>query len=190
MIPAPRYTDNASVKAAGTDSHPVNTQAHSAIFHDIGAFFAPVAPSLADCVGQPQGWPAPESGSANPARSAAPFRTCGDGSKSSTQEPIMPAATVSPLLQKADDAINEVYFLGRHHSLRDSIDERLAMTTGLAQHLAESFDNAAHFRIDLDFRSLCSTMTLLHRELQAIDALFDVLCNDKPQQAVNMEVGP
>lgn len=58
MIPAPRYTDNASVKAAGPDSHPVNTQAHSAIFHDIGAFFSPVAPSLADCVGQPQGWPA------------------------------------------------------------------------------------------------------------------------------------
>ena len=95
-----------------------------------------------------------------------------------------------PLLQEAATALSNVYFFDRHHSLRDSIDERLAMTTGIAQHLAESFENAAHHRTDLDFRNLYSAMTLLHRELQAIDALFDVLCNDKPQQAVNMEVSP
>lgn len=95
-----------------------------------------------------------------------------------------------PLLQEAATALSNVYFWGRHHSMRDSIDERLSLTAGLAEHLAESFDNAAHHRADLDFRNLCSAMTLLHRELQAIDALFGVLCNDKPQQAVNMEVGP
>ena len=86
--------------------------------------------------------------------------------------------TPSPLLQKAAEAINNVYFLGRHHSLRSAIDERLSLTTGLAEHLAESFDNAAHHMDDLDFRNLYSAMTLLHRELQAIAALWGVMCED------------
>jgi hypothetical protein len=182
MIPAPRYTFPAGLKASGPVSHPVNNQAHSAILHDIGAFFAHVAPSLVDRVGQPQGWPDPDSGNANPARSAAPFRICGDGSCPQNQESIMPA-TPSPLLQKAAAALSNIYFYDRYSSLRSAIDERLSLTTGLAEHLAESFDNAAHFRADLDFRNLYSAMTLLHRELQAIDALWGVMCEDAAPKA-------
>jgi hypothetical protein len=182
MIPAPRYTFPAGLKASGPVSQPVNNQAHSAIPSDLGAFFAPAAPSLADCVGQPRGWPVPDSGTVNPARSAAPFHSWCDGSCPQNQESIMPA-TPSPLLQKAAEAINNVYFLGRHHNLRSAIDERLSLTTGLAEHLAESFDNAARFRADLDFRNLYSAMTLLHRELQAINALWGVICEDAAPKA-------
>jgi hypothetical protein len=179
MIPAPRYTDPARVKAAGSDSNPIEPLAHRALpSADNGAFFSPA--SMVDRAEQPHGWPAPVSGSSNSARPAA--HSNGRRFPASTLVSAMPTA-MNPLLQKAADAINNVYFLGRHHSLRSAIDERLSLTTGLAEHLAESFDNAAHFRAKLDYRNLYSAMTLLHRELQAIDALWNVMCEDVAPKA-------
>lgn len=102
MTAAARYTSPASVKAAGPGSQPVEPLAHSAIPFELGAFFAPAALSLADCVGQPRGWPAPVPGTVNPARSAAPFHSWCDGSCPQALEPVMnPAPSISPVIPNA-----------------------------------------------------------------------------------------
>lgn len=60
--------------------------------------------------------------------------------------------TPHPLLQECADAISKVYFWDRHHSLRCAIDGRLALTTGLSEHLSESFHNAAVHGGELDLQ--------------------------------------
>jgi hypothetical protein len=179
MIAALNYTSPVSVKAAGPVSHPVNNQARSAIPFALGAFFTPVAPSLADRVGQPQGWPAPDSGNANPIRSAAPFRIWCDGSCPQSQEPVMnPAVSVSPspnpvLAAIADQAICNA--TSRNPMFRDEFYDRMSAVMDATELLESILAESAHHEFELIPQRLYGMVKLINRELKTVDALIDAL---------------
>ena len=178
MIAALNYTSPVSVKAAGPVSQPVAPLAHSAILHEFGAFFAP-ASSMADCSGQPQGWPVPESGTANPAQSAAPLRSCGVGSKSSTLEFVMtPAVSVSPspnpvLAAIAEQAIHNA--TGKNPMFRDEFYDRISMVMDATELLENILAESAHHEFDLTPQRLYGMVKLINRELKTVEALIDAL---------------
>ena len=105
MIPAPRYTFPAGLKASGPG---VETGEHSGALRpacDTGVFFTPaISPSMADRAWHPSTrWPAPESGFL-PIHDLSPIfvEKDGDGSCPQTQEPVMtPAPSISPVIPNA-----------------------------------------------------------------------------------------
>ena len=179
MIPAPRYTEHVSVKAAGPAWKPEITWRTRArlrywrFFHSCVFINGESWRAVARLTG-------PMSGISTPLRFAAiRFVERATAVPSLNMEPIMPTPTAShaatsPVLSAiTDQAIHNA--TGTNPTFRDEFYDRMSMVMDATDLLQSILENAAFHDFDLSYQHLFSTVKLINRELKTVDELIDAL---------------
>lgn len=173
------YTADVSLKAAGTEWHPVISQAQPRPLCDFGAFFASKIPSMAGRVGQPQGWPVPVAGMPpQPDPSPLPLRFVAKAATvpSTTQEPGMNTSDLSGFPSAEAAAIGKVTlrtYLDKDPTFQYEMGYRLQRLTEALDFLECAVCESDFHRFDLPMKGLYGVLCLLSREAQMVSGLHD-----------------
>lgn len=99
----------------------------------------------------------------------------------------MTAPTLAwPDLKDMEEALLSVYINRPHPCFIHEVHDRLEWVKDITDHLEQVMGEAAFHRIDFSFQALYGVARLLHREIQAIDALWDELIETQRRQDKNL----